>query len=352
MIPLINYLRIHYLVGIYFILVMSIIQSHFVPTSDSDTYLYYFEHLAYQNYTEGLKDLNFGYYYFNLLGGYIFHKDSFFLFNCIFLYSLVFSLAYQLSKKNFLLLFCLICFLGFSNNVNFLIRQYYSSIILLMVFLSYSDAKKNSIVKVGLYTLALSFHTSVMLFIPLFFKKIRGLMLKHCFKLIIISFLLSFFFNVSFLQYLYSFSDVFPLFDKLRYYQNSSELYSLPYHRLVMSLILFGFLMGVNVEHLSEKDKVFQALLIYSMILYVGTSGVSVFATRIGFFIEFFIGVFFYIPLKYKNKFSLFYFKFNPTILIWICIFFKAILWGIMNEHSHIIKYFNGELLSSGWFSL
>ncbi|MBQ4834228.1 EpsG family protein [Pseudoalteromonas sp. MMG010] len=350
--PLVHHLRIDFLACIYFVFTLSYIQSAFIPQSDSISYLYYFEHLSYENNIGGLKDLNVGYYSLNFLGRLFFDKENFFFINSMFLYSMLLFLIHRLDKQLILLLFILVCFLGFINNINFLIRQYYSSIILLIAFSCGTDFKRSCLVRGILYIVALSFHLSAVLFMPVTLRKVREKILNNWFKLIIISIAISLVFNISFLHYLYTFSDVFPLFEKLRYYQSIVNITPVAPHRLAINILLFLFLMGVNIKHLSERDKIFQALLIYSMILYISTSGVSVLASRLGFFIEFFLGVFVYIPLKYRDKYSFFTIKFNPLVMIWLYVFLQAIYWGSMNEKSHTIKYFNGELLSSGWFLL
>ncbi|HHX8443440.1 TPA: EpsG family protein [Vibrio diabolicus] len=338
------------LIAIFYIVSLSYLQSDFYAESDSLVYLDYFKSYYFGNaeVREGTKALELSWASYIYLLSNVVSPENFFFANSLVLYSFLIILLFKLERNACLLIFLAACFIGFSNNLNFLIRQYYASLVFLFGLAFFSKSKfKKSIV----YFLSFGFHTSTIIYLPLLSNRVVKFLNEKAYHLLVFSIILSYIISLDLVIWFYNYFDGSGLVERLRYYSNidsSSSVFSIYFLEKLFILLL---ILSVKIDRLSYVDKAMRALLVMSMCLYLMFSQIDILAERLGLFASFFIGFFLFIPMKYSNDVYLFRFKFNPIVFIYFYLPLRVVLWGWQNENTHIIRYFDGSIMSIGIFN-
>lgn len=330
-----------------FIIIISYILSIFIPEADSLQYQIFFESGGeFEEHASLTRTLELSWvYYIKVLSLFISGEHFFLASNLIMIFLMAF-LALSLNKKNFLLLLFIILFMGFTNNLNFLVRQYYSTIFIFLALIYFSSFKSKI-----LYIVAIGFHLSALIYLPLFIKSVRDFINNYAWHLVAFSFILSFVVNIDVILYFYNLFDGSGLAERFRYYSNANpEFFKSIYGINFFEKVLFGILiLSINYQTLSEKENIFRAFLIFSFTLVLIFSNISVLAERLGFIFVFFLGIFTFILIKKEVYLPILRLKINFLHVLYFYIPIKMLIWGYKNETTHIVKYFDGSILSSGF---
>lgn len=340
-------------VALFSVISLSYLQSDFIPDSDSLQYLNYFKSVYFNLHLEEQllsRTLEFAWQAYIWALSKVVYPDFFFFFNTLALYSLAMFVSYKLDagRGTYLMIFLLFCFLGFSNNLNFLIRQYYASIFIVLFFIYW---EKGIFKKVSIYMISLGFHLSSVIYLPLLSGRFVSFLNKKTAAIIIFSFACSFLINLDTISFIYQKFQGSIIVDRLRYYDNSessSSIFSIYFVEKILVLIL---VLKVEFNNLTITERYFRALLIYSFSISLIFANIAVLSERLGMIYTLFLGLFLFIPIKYFDKISFFKIKVNPILIFYFYLPLRIVFWGISNENTHIINYFNGNILSVGFNS-
>ncbi|NOI37768.1 hypothetical protein F0251_04870 [Vibrio sp. 070316B] len=338
-------------VAIFLIFSISYLQSEFSPESDSLQYLNYFKNVYLD--LEGNEQLSSRTFelawelYINGLSKLI-TPNFFFFCNTLVLYSLAMFASYKVDagRGTYLMIFLIFCFLGFSNNLNFLIRQYYASILIILFFIFWEIS---TLRRVFFLLLSIGFHLSSIIYLPLINGKFVSFVNKKYLTIIFLSSLLSYLIDLDSIIYIYQKFEGAFFVDRLRYYNNQDTSSSIISIYFFEKVIFLSLILRVELSGLTSTEKRFRALLIYSFSLALVFSNIAVLSERLGMMFTLFFGFFVFIPLNNFNKISFFKFKINPILVFYFYLPFRIIFWGFSNEETHIIKYFSGNILSIGF---
>ena len=341
--------KVNFLAACFLVFFMAFLQSDFTPISDSQQYLNYFKTIYFDVGTADSrtqsKALEVAWMAYIYILSFIASPDSFFFFNTLFLYMFAMFVSKKLAAEYYIIVFLLFSFLGFSNNLNFLIRQYYASIFVLFYFV-FLD--RRLFIRGGLFFLALGFHLSTIIYFPLLNKKFVNLINRRAIYFLGISLFFSFFITLDNITLVYqNFNDVL-LVDRLRYYNNVSSVSTIFSPYFLEKFLFLILILKVDADLLTKREFHLRALLIYSFSLYLLFSNVAILSERVGIFSALFLGLFLFIPIKHYNRISFFNVSFNPIVVLYFYLPFRILFWGISNENTHIINYFNGNILSIG----
>ena len=340
-------------VALFSVISLSYLQSDFIPDSDSLQYLNYFKSVYFNLHLEEQllsRTLEFAWQAYILALSKVIHPEFFFFFNTLALYSLAMFVSYKLDsgRGTYLMIFLLFCFLGFSNNLNFLIRQYYASIFIVLFFIYW---EKCTFKKVSIYMISLGFHLSSVIYLPLLSRRFVSFLNKRTTAIIIFSFACSFLISLDTISFIYQKFQGSIIVDRLRYYDNSessSSIFSIYFLEKILVIIL---VLKVELNNLTRTERYFRALLIYSFSISLIFANIAVLSERLGMIYTLFLGLFLFIPIKYFDKISFFKIKVNPILIFYFYLPLRIVFWGVSNENTHIINYFNGNILSVGFNS-
>ena len=340
-------------VALFLVISLSFLQSDFIPDSDSLQYLNYFKDVYFNlALDEQLlsRTLEFAWQAYILLLANLFYPEVFFLCNTLVLYSLAMFVSYKLDggRGAYLMIFLLFCFLGFSNNLNFLIRQYYSSLFVVILFIYW---EKSNLKKTIFYSLSLGFHLSSVIYLPLLNSRFVSLLNKKSVTIIILSFAFSYLISLDTISFIYQKFQGSIVVDRLRYYNNSDSSSSIFSVYFFEKLIIVILVLKVECSRLTRTEQYLRALLIYSFSLSLIFANIAVLSERLGMISTLFLGLFLFIPIKYFDTIRFFNIKVNPILIFYFYLPFRVLFWGVSNENSHIINYFNGNILSIGFNS-
>ncbi|MDO6635779.1 EpsG family protein [Pseudoalteromonas carrageenovora] len=351
--PFLASTNVNFLAAFFLIFFMAFLQSDFIPISDSKQYLDYFKTIYFNVGADDSraqsKALEVAWVAYIYILSFIASPEYFFFFNTLFLYMFAMFISKKLASEYYIIVFLLFVFLGFSNNLNFLIRQYYASIFVLFYFV-FLD--KRALIRGGICFLALGFHLSTVIYFPLLSKKFVNVINSRAIFFLGTSLFFSFFITLDNIILVYQNFNEVLLVDRLRYYNNVSSVSTIFSPYFLEKLLFLVLVLKVDTGLLTKREFHLRALLIYSFSLYLLFSNVAILSERVGIFSALFLGLFLFIPIKYYNKISIFNVSFNPIVILYFYLPFRILFWGISNENTHVINYFDGNILSIGLRSI